>query len=266
MKCRNKMKKIFLIIFILIIILVVINIIPGLSKGLGNFVYKIISPINGFFIRIGNGIARFFQMLISIGNLNKENLSLQQKNLALETENAGLKEVARENNILKAALGFVQSGQLIKETALVVGKDVQGIQDWILINRGSKHGMQKDMAVVSLEMALVGKIGEVESSFSKVMLITQKDSVVAAILETSRVEGLVKRGEKGGLIMDFIPDTEKLELGERVITSGMDNLYPKGILIGKIESIEPSDNQIFQKIDIALSVDFSKLESVFIIK
>jgi len=259
-------KKTLFILCALIVVLMIINIIPGLVKGLGNFVYKIFSPFERIFSNAGKGIVGFFQILISIGDLNKQNLALQEKNTTLESEIAKLNEVEKENLVLKNALNISKSGQPIKEVALIVGKDIQGTQDWILINKGSKQGILRDMIVLSPENALVGRINEVSSDFSKVMLITYKDSAIAGILENQRIEGLIKKSDKGGLFMDFIPKTEKFELGERIITSGMDNLYPKGILIGTIENIDPSDNQIFQKITITPAVNFSKLEQVIIIK
>lgn len=260
------MKKTILIIVILIFVLLIINLIPGFKKGLGNFVFKIFSPINNFFNRIGKGTVGFFQIFINISDLNKSNIDLREKNLALETEIAKLREIERENNILRIALNISKSGQQIKEMASIKGKDVQGIQDWILINKGTKQGIEKDMAVVSPEGALVGRVFETQSSFSKIMLIINKDSAVAVIVEQSRTQGVVKRSGAGGLIMDLVPKTEKLEIGQGVITSGMDNIYPKGILIGKISSIDLSENQIFQKILIFPAVDFNKLEEVIILK
>lgn len=260
------MKKIFLTILILIIVFVAINIIPGLNKGLGNFVYKIFSPIGNLFSDTGNKITGFFRIIALIGDLNKENVTLRENNTKLEAEISALKEIQRENSVLRQALAISASEYPVQEVALVVGKDIQGIQDWILINRGLKHGITENMTVISPENALVGKISEVSSSFSKVMLITQKNSVVAGIIENNRIEGLVKRNDKGGLFIDFVPKTENLELGLKIVTSGTDNLYPKGVLIGKIESINDSDNQIFQKITIAPAVDFSKLEQIIILK
>jgi rod shape-determining protein MreC len=255
-----------IILFALVIFLIILNVIPGLNKGLGNFVYKIFSPINKLFLNVGQKTSGLFQVIASIGKLNKENISLWKKNTALEAEIAALKEVQRENEALRQALNISGSGERIKESALVVGKDIQGLQDWILINKGAKQGIAEGMTVISPENALVGKISEVDSSFSKVMLITQKNSVVAGIIEDNRIEGLVKRSDKGGLFMDFIPSSEKLDIEDRIITSGMDNLYPKGVLIGKIGSIDSSDNQIFQKITITPAVNFLKLEQVLIIK
>lgn len=263
---KFRSKKYLLLIIVLIAVLVVINIIPGLTNGLGNFVFKIFSPIGGFFIRIGDRIAGFFGILTSIKDLARENIELRQKNLELEKQITELKEAVKENESLKKGLDISEKGQTIIEMASVVGKDVQGVQDWILIDKGTNQGVEKDMAVISSDMFLAGRIVEAMPSFSKVMLITNKESAVAALIENVRSQGLVKKEEKGKLFMDFIPRSEKLETGERIITSGMDKIYPKGILIGKIESIDLSQNQLFQKIIIAPAVDFSKLERVFIVK
>ena len=262
-KFRNKT---ILTISSLIIILIIINLIPGLNKGLGNFVYKIFSPIEHLFVKTGDKTVDFFQIIISIGDLNNENLALMQKNMNLETEITQLKEIQQENDTFRKALNISQNDKPIKEVASIVGKDIQGIQDWVLIDKGSKQGIAENMIVVSPEGALVGKITEVDYGFSKVTLITQKDSVIAGIIENNRVEGLVKKNDSGGLFMDFIPKNEILEVGDRIITSGMDNFYPKGILIGKIDNIDSSENQIFQKINISLSMDFSKLEQIIILK
>lgn len=259
-------KKYLFIAIGLIMVLIILNIIPGLSTGLGNFLFKIFSPIGKFFIKTGDGVIGFFEILISIKDLAKENTGLQQKNLELEAELSQLKEVEKANEVLRKGLGISEKGQNIIEKASIVGKDIQTEGNWILIDKGIKQGIEKDMAVISPEMALVGKIVETMPSFSKVMLITNKESMITAIIEKGRNEGLVKKEAKGKLFMDFIPRSEKLEIEERVITSGMDNIYPKGILIGKIEDIDLSQNQLFQRITIAPFVNFSKLEEVFVIK
>ena len=263
---RKISRKYLLILIVLILGLIFLNVIPGFSIGLGNFVFKIFSPVEKFFIRAGERVVGFFEILISIKDLTTENAELKQKNSELEAEISQLKEVERENEVLRKGLEISEKGQNMVELARVVGKDVQIGGDWILINKGSNHNIEKDMSVISSEMALVGKVFEVMPSFSKVMLITNKESMVAALIEGERSEGLVKKEGKGNLFMDFIPRSEELEIGERIITSGMDKIYPKGILIGKIEKIDLSQNQLFQRVTISPAVDFSKLEEVFIIR
>jgi len=261
-------KKYLVIVIVLIAGLVFLNFIPIFSKklSLSNIVFTIFSPIQRFFIKTGDRVSGFFEVVLSIKDLGKENAELKKKNSELESEITKLEEMERENQILREGLNLSEKTQLSLELALVTGKDIQGIQEWLLINRGSKDGVEKDMAVISKEFALVGKIIEVIPDFSRVMLIINNKSIVAALIEGERSQGLVEKETKGKLFMDFIPRNEKLEIGERVITSGMDNIYPKGILIGKIDSIDLSQNQLFQKVTISPAVDFSKLEEVFIIK
>lgn len=265
---RFKFSKKYLIFSIVLILgLVFLNVFPNISEFLGNFVFKIFSPIQKLFIKTGNRIVGFFEITLSIKELGRENTELKQKNIEIEAELVELRETERENKILRTALNFSQKEILLYEIASVVGKEIQGTGDWILIDKGAKNGIEKDMPVVSKEFSLIGRIVKVENNFSKVMLITNKESVVAALIENKRSEGLVQKEEGGGKIfMDFIPKDENPETGENVITSGMDKIYPKGILIGKIESIDLSQNQLFQKIIILPSVNFNKLEEVFVVK
>jgi len=228
--------------------------------------FKIFSPVNRFFIGTGNKIIIFFEFLGSIKDLVRENVELQKRNAELEAENIKLNEKSREIDTLKKALKISQEQGFNIDMAFIVGKDIQGTKDWLLINKGSNHGLSKDMAIVSKESALVGKIVEVMPNFSKIMTIEDNQNIIAALIEKERSEGLVKNEERGGLFMDFIPRNEKLEIGEKILVSGMDGIFPRGILIGTINDIDFSQNQLFQKIYISPAVDFSKIEEVFIVK
>jgi rod shape-determining protein MreC len=265
---KFKLSKKYLVIFLVLILgLVFLNVFPNISKFLGNFIFKIFSPIQKFFIKTGDKVVGFFEIILSIKDLGKENAELRQKNLGMESELTKLKEAERENEILREALNFSQKNIPLYEIASVVGKEIQGGGDWILIDKGSENGIEKGAVVISKGFSLVGKIIEVNSNFSKVLLITNSKSTVAALIENSRSEGLIQKTEgENKIFMDFIPKDENPEIGEKIITSGMDKIYPGGILIGKIESVDLSENQLFQKIIIAPATDFNKLEEVFVIK
>lgn len=265
---RFKFSKKYLVIFLVLILgLVFLNVFPNISKFLGNFIFEIFSPIQKFFIKTGDKVVGFFEIILSIKDLGRENAELRQKNLGMEAELTKLKETERENEILREALNFSQKNIPLYEIASVVGKEIQGGGDWILIDKGSENGIEKDVVVISKGFSLVGKVIEVNSDFSKVLLITNPKSIVAALIENRRSEGLIQKEEGGNKIfMDFIPKDENPEIGEKVITSGMDKIYPEGILIGKIEGVDLSQNQLFQKVIIAPATDFDKLEEVFVIK
>lgn len=265
---RFKFSKKYSIIFLVLILgLVFLNFVPGVSNFSKNIVFRVFSPTQKFFIKTGNNIIGFFEIIFSIKDLNKENTEFKQKNLEMEAELTKLKETERENQILREALNFSQKNILIYEIASVVGKEVQGGGGWILIDKGLENGIVKDAVVISEEFALVGKIIEINKNFSKVLLITNPQSKVAALLEKIRSEGLIQKEEgENKIFMDFIPKDENPEVGEKVITSGMDKTYPRGIVIGKIESIDLSQNQLFKKVIVAPAVNFEKLETIFVIK
>jgi rod shape-determining protein MreC len=265
---RFKFSKKYLFIFLVLILgLVFLNVFPGVSRSLKGVIFKIFSPIQRLFIGTGNDIIGFFEIIISIKNLGSENAELNKKNIEMEAELSRLKETERENKILRETLNFSQKNTPLYEIASVVGKEIQGGGDWILINKGSKNGVEKDNVIISEGFSLVGRVFEVNKDFSKILLITNPNSVVAAIIENKRSEGLIQKEEGGNKIfMDFIPKDENPGIGEKVITSGMDKIYPKGILIGKIENVDLSQNQLFKKVIIAPATDFNKLEEVFIIK
>ena len=260
-------KKYLIISVVLILGLVFLNLFPNVSKTLENFIFKIFSPVQKLFIKTGNRITGFFQILLSIKDLGDENIQLKQKNIELETQLSELGEIKKENETLRSALNFSQKDAIIYEMASVIGKNIAGGQDWILVDKGAENGIEKNMTVVSEQFSLVGKVIETGENFSKIMLITDKNNVVAALIENKRSEGIT-REENGSdkIFLDFIPKNENVELGEKIITSGMDSIYLKGILIGKVENIDLSENQLFQKISILPTVDFNKLETVFILK
>jgi len=263
-----KISKKYLAIFLVLILgLVFLNLFPKPAKALENFIFKVFSPAQKLFIKTGNKISGFFEILLSIKDLSRENAELKQKNSELERQLTQLKETEKENEALRAALDFSEKNTSLFEIASIVGKSLQGAEDWILIDKGTKDGVEKNMAIVSEEFSLVGRVIESNDNFSKVMLITDKNSIVGALIENKRNEGLVQKEEGSDKIfLDFVPKNEAVEIGEKILTSGMDNVYPKSILIGKVEKIDASENQLFQKITILPAVDFNKLEKVFILK
>jgi rod shape-determining protein MreC len=265
---RLRFSKKHLVVFLVLIVgLIFLNIFPKISDFLENLVFKAFSPVQKLFINTGNRIIGFFEIILSIKDLNLENTELKKKNLELEAELTAFKETEKENQVLREALNFSQKNIPLYEMAYVVGKETQGGENWILINKGFDRGVVEDTVIVSEEFSLVGKIVEVYDDFSKATLIIGSGNAVAALIENKRSEGLVQKEESGNKIfMDFIPKEENPEVGEKVLTSGMDKIYPAGIFIGKIESVDSSENQLFTKVVIAPAANFSKLEKVLIIK
>ena len=122
------------------------------------------------------------------------------------------------------------------------------------------------MPVVAFENILIGRTTEIFDDFSKVLLIVSVNSKIPALIQESRVEGLIEGIEENILFMDLVLKDTEVKEGQIVITSGIDLVFPKGLLIGEILAVEFLENEMFQKITVKPATNIKELEKVFIIK
>jgi rod shape-determining protein MreC len=145
----------------------------------------------------------------------------------------------------------------------VVSVDPENTRQFITIDRGSESGFKKGQAVISSGV-LVGTIDEVNDYSSKVLLINDPDFRIRGIGQDGRAQGIV-RGQIGrGYVFDKIAQSEPIALREQIVTAGS-GLVPQGILVGTVDSINKSDNAVFQSANIKPLVDINSLELVFVV-
>lgn len=219
-------------------------------------------------------VAGWVGFVLELRSLRTRNLELEEINATLRAENFRLSEVDRENMRLRELLDFAQTrpdlelrgAQIV---ARVLGQDSINFQNFILLDLGGRHGMEEGMPVVT-NVGLVGRITEVTDSTSKVLLITDPNSGVNAILSGSRVNGVIRGNPGGTLIMDYIPQSAIFNIGEDILTSGLTSeigggRFPKGIPIGQVVQIEQRDEEVFQRAVVQPAVDFDQLDLVLVI-
>lgn len=219
-------------------------------------------------------IRGWFSFVTELGDLRIDNEELENLNATLLAEILTLQEVERENEQLRRFFEFAQvrPGLELRGAqiaARVLGQDSSNFQNFILLDLGMSHGIEPGMPVVT-EVGLVGRITEVTDSTSKVLLITDANSGVNAILAANRTNGVIRGTESGVLRMDYIPQGTPLQLNETVLTSGRiseigGGRFPKGIPIGRVVGIVQRDEQVSQQAIVEPSVDFDQLELVLII-
>ena len=188
----------------------------------------------------------------------KSEISLARRKL-FETE-----ELYLENIRLRQLLDFKQKAVYPLTAANVIGYDPSNLSSVIIIDKGKRQEVKRGCAVITNE-GLVGRVVEAGDVTSKVLLINDIDSGVAALIQRSRQKGLVCGTLAGELVLRYLPPEADLEPFDLVVTSGQSDLYPKGILIGKVIRIQDSDNcpEIFAVIQ--PTANLTKLEEVLIV-
>lgn len=256
--------RLILGILALAVIILFISFFGGLKYSKNTF-WQILKPISIIFQASFGRTPTFVKNFFHLGQIIKQNHDLVTENLELQSRLANLAEVEYENEILKKELQFSQSqGQTAQLTpAAIIGRS-SGYLKSITIDKGEKDGLEKGQAIIS-QGFLVGTLSIVRPDNSDIALITDFNSLVPAVLQTSRGTGLL-RGGLQGLTVENIPLNINMSKDENVVTSGLGGQIPSGIVIGRALAVISRQGEIFQKITVSSPIDFSRLEVVFVVK
>lgn len=262
-----KSRKIFkaVIIIIIFVFLIIINPYNLFNKVRGVF-FGATYPIQKVFSVSANKIYSFGDAISSIGKFKEENEYLIKENLRLKSENIKLGDIEKENSELREQLGLLPREDYDLLASSIIGKDLYKGNNWMMIDKGSKDGLEKGMPVIVSEGVLVGKIEEVFYTNSRVVPITSPSSSINAVTSETGAIGVVNGKYGLGVVLDMVLQTDYLKLGDEVITSEISQNMPRGLLIGKIEEISTSEGDLFQKATLSSPVDFYKIRHVFVIK
>lgn len=229
-------------------------------------VRDIFSPFQKAAYLLSLKISQIKEFVIDIGQLKKENERLLGENQGLSAENAELSDIKRQNEILKAQLDLLPREKFNLEPAYVIGQDPNGFGNWMEISKGSASGIREGMPVIVSQGIFVGRVGEVQTNSSQVILATNPQSAVNVMAAETGTKGIA-RGEFGlGIIFDMILQTETVSKGSAVITSGISKDIPRGLFIGNAQEVKLSPDRLFQQAVIVSPVQFSRLEVVSVIK
>jgi rod shape-determining protein MreC len=205
------------------------------------------------------------QAVRDVGELRHQNRELQRLVDHLMIDNVRLREIEAEHEALLGLLEFTQANPSYEyKAAAIIGRDPSNLLGYIFIDMGVNDGVQTDMPVVT-ERGVVGHIVTAGPNSSKVLLITDPSSSVNALLQGSRTTGMVEGRVGGALIMKYIPQEEKIEEGDMVITSGLGGNFPKRLVIGQVVKVRQLDIESFQSAEVHPTVDFNHLEIVLVI-
>jgi len=225
------------------------------------------------FLGIGNGIRSatfsvggFFTRFVASGAYQKENEALKDQVRLLNEKLASASELIAENESLKGLLSFKSRNDLEYITADVVGVDPDATVRALVLNRGSEAGVMRGDAVIAGDGTLVGKVERTSSGRSTVLLPTDPRSAIAVMVSDHPETSGVAQGEKGlAIAMTLIPQHAPLNIGDIVVTTGREQGIPRGLVLGKAESIVSVASDPFMSAIIVPAVDSLRLTKVAII-
>jgi len=254
MKFPLKKSKVLIGVVAVILILVLTNVFRAEVKS---FFYSFSAPIQKTLWRAGERSSDFLTGFLNQRYLKEKLNKLELKNQELIVQIEELKDLKKENELLRRALSLGLKKEFKLSLAQIIGKDIS--QDFILIDKGIKDGVLKDMPVITEEKVLVGKIYEVYENFSKVQLLSHKNSV----FDTNF--GLAKGQGNFNIFLELILKEKTVLKGDIVKSSALGGVFPQGLLVGKIQAVKKNDVRPFQQADVKPAFDISKTEKLFII-
>ena len=257
----KKNKILFLIICIILILFffrVIIN--SGVDK-----IGTIFFPIQKTIYNTGNYFKETSYAVTEYKHILEENKRLKNENVKLDMAIEFNKTLVEENKRLQELLKMKETVPLDLRVAKVNFRSPSNLYERFYINLGTKDGMQKNMIVLAGK-TLIGKISKVYDEYSLVDMVTGENFNLSVLTE-SQMLGIAKGSDEGSGELYFEPNTfeNTLQLGEKVYTSGISDIYPKGLYVGYISEIDQDESQIFRSIKIKTDLDILNLNEVLVI-
>jgi rod shape-determining protein MreC len=234
------------------------------ASGLGRVMIAFVAPFQELATRvvktIQDGWWNYF-FLVSVAHENQrllKELGTSRQKIIQQSE------LEFENKRLRELLGFKRSLPSPVIAAEIIGKDPSAWFKTVIIDKGSTDGLRRGLPAVS-SLGVVGQIIEVSARQSRLMLIIDRNSGADALVQRTRARGIVKGTSQDDCYLDYVLHADDVRVGDLVVSSGFDGVYPKGLLIGTVTAVDFKGGDFFKDVQITPAVDFDKLEEVLII-
>ncbi len=238
---------------------------PTMAQLGGTLVSELLYPLQLASTYVSSSVANGWNGYIALRGVRDENVRLHDRLGALESQNIRLMEVAHENARLRQILNMKQEQGVDGMVAAVIGYDPVNWVQTVTIDKGSADGMRESLAVLDVHANVVGQLIAVGLHSSRVLLLTDPVSGIDAVVQDSRARGVVE-GLGGSLArLSFVQRDLTVQIGERVLTSGMDGVFPRGRLIGTVVGVKENRNGLFQLLQVRPAAPITTLEYVFVL-
>lgn len=263
----RKYKTAILIIALLVIALMMLslNLKYGAERGFfSKIVLQAVAPVQKGLNASIKSIRDAWLRYIFLVGIEEENKNLKKKINELKSVIISYQEGYLEAQRLKKLLSLTDDYNYNFIPARVIGREQAALSKTILINKGTVQGLKAGMPVV-VPPGLIGRLVNVSWHASKALLFIDENSNIDAIVQRTRMQGIISGAGSRGLILKYISKTQDVQEGDVIVSSGMGGVFPKGLLIGQVSHVDRLEASLFLKINVAPFVDFSKLEEVLVL-
>jgi rod shape-determining protein MreC len=209
----------------------------------------------------------FFRLRDKISNLTKiaeDNEALRASLVELSARLQFSEETAQENRRLRTLLGFVPPPGFKIYPAKIIMVSGAGISNTVVINLGSKQMIRENQTIIDRN-GIAGRVAKVMPDYSTVYLLTEPRCRVAARVKRSRELGIVRFSMRRGMYLDNVPRQADVHIGDTIISSGLGGLFPEGLSVGVVSSVESPERGFFSDIGIAPAVNFNGLDELYVL-
>ena len=266
---KNKLAVTIVVLSVAFLGIIVLSI-KGNSNIISSGVGGVISPLQKIVYTVNEKVKGYFDFFINFSNVKKENEELTAKNAELENKLIEYERMKDKNTRLREMFDYSQTNANYDYLGCnIIGYSGGNISNGYIIDKGTKDGVEKDMVVIT-PAGLVGKVTKASSSFAIVQTILNENIAVAAMVEstdetTGILQGITDSKNKNLTELSNIPIESAIKEGDKILTSGLGEMYPKEIRIGEVISVEVDNVGIMKRAVVKPYVDFNKLEELFVV-
>jgi rod shape-determining protein MreC len=234
------------------------------SFGLSRAMLAFAAPFQELATRTASAAEAMWRDYFFLVSTARDNRLLKQELDRAQQQTTQYREMELENARLRELLSFKRSLSASAIAAEIIGKDPSAWFKTVILDKGGVDGVKRGLPAVT-SRGVVGQIVEVSAHQSKLMLIIDRNSAADALVQRTRARGIVKGSSNEECYLDYVLYEDEVRVGDEVVASGFDGVYPKGLLIGTVTAVSFQGSDFFKEVKITPVVDFDKLEDVLII-
>lgn len=201
---------------------------------------------------------------LTMSGFKLENERLRKRIQTLEVERQKLLEAEATHRKLQQLLDFRAQLPTKALTASIIADSASSWFQGCVLDKGSADGVHKDMAVVT-PLGVVGKVVSTSTRSAKVILLTDANSGIDVLIQRTRSRGIVSGSLENGLVLKYMKRSEDIQVGDRLITSGLDGVFPKGLMVGTVTKVNKQNLGLFQFVEVLPAVQPSRVEEVLVV-